>query len=163
MKKYLILIMLLVTFSSYSQILDPVKLEVLSLKKEGNNYEVHINVKIDKWWHIFSQKSEQEDGLGPNPTSIVFENNKTVILKGNIKEKGKLIEKFEEVFEVNTKYYENTVVFVQSVQKKTDKPVTLKGTITYMACKDELCLTPLPNEQCPLLRESFRVGWNHVS
>jgi len=142
MRKYIIPLVLLVAFNINAQILAPIKVEFSSVKKGSQAYEVNIKVTIEKGWHIFSQYSEQEDGLGPLPTLISFQDNKALTFKDEVKEKGKLIEKYEDVFEVNTKYYEGSVTFVQTVQNKTDKPIKLRGTITYMACKDGQCLTP---------------------
>jgi len=122
-----------------AQILEPVKISWSSNKIDKNSYEIHLKAEIDKNWHVFSQNMEEG---GPLPTLIEFNKNNNVTLQGRTKEVGKLREKYEEIFMVNTKYYYNTVDFVQLVKKKTDKPVKLEGTITYMACKEEQCLTP---------------------
>ncbi|HEX9826074.1 MAG TPA: protein-disulfide reductase DsbD domain-containing protein [Flavobacteriaceae bacterium] len=142
MKKIIFIIGVLYVQSISAQILKPVKLSFSSNKIDSNIYEVHLKAQVDTGWHIFSQYSEQDDGIGPLPTSITFKQNDMVAIQGKPKEVGELQEKFEEVFEVNTKCYYNEVVFVQKVKTKTNKPVILEGTITYMACKDEQCLTP---------------------
>ena len=130
---------LLFSLSLNAQILNPVKLRFSSTKADKNTYEIYLKADIQKGWHIFSQNMDEG---GPLPTSIVFKKNDNIIIQGKTKEIGKLQEKYEDVFMVNTKYYYNNVDFVQLVKKKTDKPVKLEGTITYMACKNEQCLAP---------------------
>lgn len=122
-----------------SQIIEPVTLQFSSVKKNKNTYEIHVKANIQKGWHIFSQSTDTGGSL---PTNISFKKNKMIIVNGNLKEVGVLKEKYEDVFEVNTKYYYNIVDFVQLVKTKTNAPVKLEGTIMYMACKDEQCLTP---------------------
>ncbi len=51
-------------------------------------------------------------------------------------------EKYEQVFEVNTKYYEETVNFVQIVTLKSKVKTNIKGSIEFMACNNEQCMPP---------------------
>ncbi|HEX9825540.1 MAG TPA: protein-disulfide reductase DsbD domain-containing protein [Flavobacteriaceae bacterium] len=142
MKKLVVLAIGLVSMAIQAQILDPVKVQVSSKKISNGEYQIHIVANIDKGWHIYSQYSEQDEGIGPLPTAITFKQNDDVVLQGKPKEVGDLQEHFDDIFMVNVRYYYSTVDFVQTVKTKTDQPVTLEGTITYMACKEELCLTP---------------------
>lgn len=59
---------------------------------------------------------------------------------GTIKEKGELKTKYEEVFGINVKYFENTVDLVQVVKLKSNVKTNLAGNVQYMACNDEACL-----------------------
>ena len=139
MKKIVFLIVLISYNCAISQILKPVEFEITSKKIEKNTFEVHLKAEVLKSWHIYSQNTE--DG-GPLPTDITFITNAHVTVLGKPKELGEVHEKFEEVFGVNTKYYEGSVDFVQMVKTQTNKPVTLEGNIAYMACKEGMCLTP---------------------
>ena len=49
---------------------------------------------------------------------------------------------FEEVFDIDTKYYNNKVEFVQVVNVKGNAKTNLTGTVEYMACNDRECLPP---------------------
>lgn len=97
-------------------------------------YEIKATAKMEPSWHIYSQYT---DDYGPLPTAFTFTKNPCVILKGKPAELGETIEKYEEVFMVNTRYYSHEVKFIQPVKTTTDKPITLKSYVTFMACTDE--------------------------
>ena len=59
-----------------------------------------------------------------------------------VKEVGKLETKFEDVFDVDTKFYNDKVEFVQVVTVKGNAKTNLSGTVEYMTCNDRECLPP---------------------
>ena len=114
----------------------------------GNIYEVKITAQIEEPWHIYSQYTPAD---GPSlPTHISFSKNPLVEIVGKPEEKGKLITKHEEVLDVNLKYFNDKVEFVQKVKLKAHVKTNLNGTIEYMACTNERCLMPTT--------EKFSVG-----
>ncbi|MEP6468050.1 MAG: protein-disulfide reductase DsbD domain-containing protein, partial [Parafilimonas sp.] len=120
---------------SFGQILNPVKFSYAAVKKGGNQYEVHIKTSVEPRWHIYSIYNP--DG-GAQATALAFTNGKAV---GKTKETGKLKTIFEKEFNVNQKYFETNVDFVQTVKVEPGaKKVT--GTIEYMVCNDKQCLPP---------------------
>lgn len=120
--------------ASYAQILNPVSFNYSVVKKGNGLYEVHVKAMIEPKWHIYSVKNP--DG-GAQATEIKINDAKTV---GAIKENGKMKTMFEKEFNVNQKYFESAVDFVQLVKiKKGDK---ITGTINYMVCNDRQCLPP---------------------
>ena len=120
---------------SFGQILNPEKFAYTNVKKGNNQYEVHIKTSVDPKWHIYSVSNP--DG-GALPTSISFTNASKV---GKAKEIGKLKTTFEKEFNVNQKFYEDKVEFVQLVKLLPgNKKIT--GNIEYMACNDRQCLPP---------------------
>jgi len=122
-----------------AQILTPVKWSFSSKKVADKTYEVTATAKMDPSWHIYSQGTDKG---GPIPTAFTYTKNPQVILKGKPAELGKMVEKYEKVFMVNTRYFSDEVKFIQPVKTTTDKPITLKGYVTFMACTDKQCLTP---------------------
>lgn len=140
MKKALIITMAILYSGLLSaQISNPVKWSFSSKKVADKTYEITATAKMDASWHIYSQYTDEG---GPLPTSFTFTKNSQVILKGKPLEKGVLVKKFEEVFMVDTRYFNHEVKFVQTVKTTSDKPTTLKGSVTFMACTDEQCLPP---------------------
>lgn len=120
---------------SFGQILNPVKFSYAAVKKSNNQYEVHIKTSVEPRWHIYSIYNP--DG-GAQATALAFTNGKAV---GKTKETGKLKTIFEKEFNVNQKYFETNVDFVQTVKVEPGaKKVT--GTIEYMVCNDKQCLPP---------------------
>ena len=135
MKKILFtLITLLIIATSYAQILNPVTFNYSVVKKGNDLYEVHVKAMIKPKWHIYSVKNPEG---GAQATEIKINDAKVV---GAIKENGKMKTMFEKEFNVNQKYFESSVDFVQLVKlKKSDK---ITGTINYMVCNDRQCLPP---------------------
>lgn len=122
-----------------AQGLSPVEWKFTSKKLDNQTYEARISAEMEYPWHIYSQYTE--DG-GPLPTTITFRENPVIELKGEPTEKGSLVEKYEEIFMMDTRYYEGIVDFVQRVKLLKDIPQNLQGSVTFMACTDEQCLTP---------------------
>lgn len=122
-----------------AQTKDIVTWEFSSKKVSDGLYDVYLTARVKRPWHIYSQSSPEG---GPLPTSITFSANPLLQLTGKPVEKGLLKEKYEEVFEVKVKYFEDSVQFVQRVKIKTKAKTNLSGTIEYMACNDEQCLPP---------------------
>ena len=118
---------------------DVVEWKFESKKVADKKYEVKLIAHVKNPWHIYSTTTP--DG-GPLPTKISFTKNPLTALEGNIKEVGKLESHFEEVFDVNTKYFNNKVEFVQVVNLKGNAKTNLSGTVEFMACNDRECLPP---------------------
>lgn len=128
----------IIALLSHAQMLDPVKFT--SQLKTGNTAEAEIifTGKIDKGWHVYST------GLGANgPISATFNVNKLdgVQLVGKLKAVGHEIANFDKLFEMNLRYFENSVKFVQKV-KFTKPAYTIDAYLEYGACNDESCLPP---------------------
>jgi len=136
MKKiFSVVLLLMVVFTTYAQILNPVKLSYSAKKTVANQYELHIKASIEPKWHLYS--TVNPDG-GAEPTVINFT---MVEMVGKLQEKGAMKTIFEKSFGVNQKYFENNVEFIQVVKVK---PGTKKvqGSFEYMVCNDKQCLPP---------------------
>lgn len=136
MKKvfFTLLTILSVTFS-FGQILNPVKFDYSVVKKGTNLYEVHVKTLLEPRWHIYSVSNPEG---GAEPTVVKVTEGSAV---GKTKEKGTLKSIFDKEFEVNQKYYETSVDFIQLV-KITPGSKKITGNITYMVCNDKQCLPP---------------------
>lgn len=103
-------------------------------------YDVYLKAQLQKPWHIYSQKMQSG---GPIPTRVYFDRNGDIKLLGPITENGKLISKYESAFAINTKYYEDSVIFKQRIQfsKKSIK-IVVSGKIYFMLCSQKQCVPP---------------------
>jgi len=136
MKKLIFTLFALVTIiGSYAQILNPVTFNYSVVKKGTDMYEVHVKALLQPKWHIYSVKNP--DG-GAIATELKIIDGKVV---GAVKEKGKLKTSFEKEFNVNQKYFESSVEFVQLVKTKPGSN-KISGSINYMVCNDKQCLPP---------------------
>jgi hypothetical protein len=118
---------------------DVVEWKFESKKLDDKKYEVKLIAKVKDSWHIYSTATPEG---GPLPTKITFSKNPLTVIDGKITEVGKLESHFEQVFDIDTKYYNDHVEFVQIVGVKGNAKTNLTGTVEFMACTDKQCLPP---------------------
>lgn len=135
MRLLTILILTFAYFSSRAQ--NPVNWQFSAKKTSDDTYELHITAYINKPWHIYSQFMAEG---GPVPTKITFAKNPLVVSSGNIDEHGNLETKHEEVFDMDVKYFSDSVDFVQTVKLKQPVKTAVSGTVHFMVCTNQQCL-----------------------
>ena len=138
MKNTFIFIFLTYSLGIFSQIEDPLKWATSVEKTSETEFVLVSTATIDDGWHLYAQDVPQD---GPIATSFTFENAKNdYSLKGNTTEQeGITID--DPVFEMNIKFFENTAVFKQKIQTKSDLNF-IKGVVEFMVCDDTKCLPP---------------------
>ena len=133
-----LLSLLCVAMVTFAQIHEPIKCEA-SWQKAGNGVvELRITAKIDAGWHVYS--TELEDG--PTAAALVVEKIEGARPDGKLTfTDGKEIAKYDEMFGMDVRYFEEKVTFVQRfiVEKESYK---IQGYFQYGACNDESCLPP---------------------
>ena len=139
MKKTLgLLLALLITLPAFSQILDPVKFRT-SLETDGSEIgQIVFTGTIDDGWHVYSS------GLGESgPTQASFNVGALdgAELVGELAHEGDEIEKFDELFGMKLRYFENSVKFIQKV-RFTKPQYKIDAWLEYGACNDRNCLPP---------------------
>ena len=137
MKKLTTFLLFFISFSSFSQILNPVKWEFGSEKISETEYELVFVAKIDSHWSLYSQFVEEG---GPLPTIFSFEQSDAFELVENVAESdSNKVTQLDPVFEmVVSKYYERAV-FKQRLNIKSSA-FKLNGNIDYMTCDDSKCI-----------------------
>jgi DsbC/DsbD-like thiol-disulfide interchange protein len=121
-----------------------VKWSFSSKKVAADLFDVAAKAVIERDWHIYSQ----ETGEGASPTVFTFAENPSIKLEGKVIEQGKLIKKRNNVLDSEIRYYADSVSFVQRVilkgrsMKQVQGDVTLKGTVEFMVCNENMCLPP---------------------
>lgn len=126
-----------VVANDYAQA-QPVKWQFSALPVNSSEATVYFTATLEEGWHLYSQFIEEG---GPLPTTFTFApgNNYTVI--GNVKEESLPVKSYDETFMMDIAWYTGTAVFSQHVKLASPR-ATIQGTITFMACKDDLCLPP---------------------
>ena len=138
MKSLVSAVLLLLTFSAFSQIQNHAQWTFEAPRKEakiGEVVEIKFNAIIDPTWHLYSTQFKVE---GPQPTEFTFKPNDTYQLVGKPKPVG-FHDFYEEVWGGNTSVAEGKGSFTQKVKvlKASSK---VEGTITYQTCQnDGLC------------------------
>jgi len=141
MKRLALLIALLFSFISYSQILQPVKWSYETTKINESEFEIKFIATMDEGWAVYSQFVD--DG-GPIPTTFMFEDVEGIELVGSVVENDLNKEtKNDPVFEmIVTKFFERAE-FTQMVKINEDQAL-ISGQIEYMTCDDEKCIIGEP-------------------
>jgi hypothetical protein len=108
-------------------------------KVADKTFEIHLVASVDEPWHIYAQDSPKG---GPLPTKIIFSKNPLLLLSGKVREDGDMEMYHDQIFNVDVYSYTNKVDFVQVVKLKANAKTTIYGTVGFMACTKEQCLTP---------------------
>ena len=140
MKKTLsILLLTMMTVSVMAQMMDPVhfksELKTADGKAQG---EIVFTATIDPGWHVYSTDIGQN---GPIEATFNMVKADGVELVGKLTPKGHVVNKFDEMFGMEVKFFENTATFVQKV-KFTKPEYTIDCFLEYGACNDKSCLPP---------------------
>jgi len=138
MKKIVIITLLLISvIIAQGQILTPVKWSYAAKRISKTEAVVVLRATMQPGWHIYSQYVNEG---GPIPTSFKFTPSKSYSLTGKTSEP-KALEKFENTFDMNVRYFENSVIFQQKIKLATAQAI-VKGKLEFMACNDSKCLPP---------------------
>ncbi|GGX26246.1 protein-disulfide reductase DsbD family protein [Aquimarina muelleri] len=142
MRNLILLITLLFSTILFSQTLDPIKWKASVEKETEDTYVLHFKATLDKGWHLYSQNEAEGDEIAPTPTEFTFDNTpQTYTLVGETNEPNG-IEKYDNIFEMDVKYFEDKAVFFQKI-KLVDKNIKqINAEVFFSVCDDERCLAP---------------------
>lgn len=119
------------------KILNPVKW-TYSLVPAGNDvFELAIKAEIDPGFHLYALKIPEN---GPLPTAFTFEPAEGYVLDGEAYEKTEGIVKYDDIFEMEIKYFEKQAEFGQKIVPRGSESFQIKGEIAYMVCNDVGCV-----------------------
>lgn len=140
MKKQILITLLLalLAVTAGAQMQDPVHFSVSQKKVAENIIEVTFSGKIDAGWHVYSTGLPAD---GPISATITTETSDGAKAEGALAHRGNEINKYDNMFGMNLRYFENSVTFVQKY-KITGKVYHIKGYLEYGACNDEMCMPP---------------------
>jgi thiol:disulfide interchange protein DsbD len=144
MKTIITMLILLVSVSGFSQILDPVKWKTDAERFAPDSAIVTITAEIDEGWHIYNQGQNIKNG--PIQTAFNFLPDSNYSLVGKTTE-GTPLSKEEPAFgNITVSYFEGQSTFKQKIALQTSDSLKLGIEITFMACSDEMCLPPETRE-----------------
>ena len=140
MKKILsILLLTMMTVSIMAQMMEPVHFKSELKTFEGKDQgEIVFSATIDPGWHIYSTDLGKD---GPIEATFNVVKADGVKLIGKLTPKGTVIKKFDEMFGMELKYFENAATFVQKI-KFTKPEYTIDCFLEYGACNDQSCIPP---------------------
>ena len=123
---------------SFAQIKEPVHFTSQLKELKGGEAELIFSATIDPGWHVYST------GLGSDgPISASFHADKMDGMEtvGKLQARGKEIKQFDKLFEMELRFFEQAVTFVQKV-RFTKPDYDIDCYLEYGACNDEACLPP---------------------
>lgn len=132
--------LLFFAFSLSAQSGSKVSWKYSAKKLEGDQYEIRLSAAIQPGWHLYSQ-NQSKDAIAL-PTTIQFNKNPLVTITGKVKEVGKLYDEVEKATRTRSRFYKETVDFIQVVSLKGKAKTSVSGEIEFMVCDDKQCLPP---------------------
>jgi thiol:disulfide interchange protein DsbD len=137
MKKIVSLLAILVTFFGTAQIVEPVKWSSSVVKVSDTEIDLIITANIENNWHLYSQYTPEGGAL---PLVFTFKNQKgNYQLVGKAKE-GKYKKSFNEIFEIEEYYFQNTAKFTQRIKIINSKLKIVDVIVDGQACIDGKCV-----------------------
>lgn len=126
------------TLPAVSQILDPVKWSFSAKRISAEEAEIIFTATVDQGWYLYSQNLPEG---GPVPTSFNFNESTAYTLVGNVTEP-KPIEKFDEIFKMDLKFFKGKPAFRQKIKPASISSFKVAGYLEYMCCNNSSCLPP---------------------
>ncbi len=139
MKKILTIWMLLVAFvAAKAQMMDPVHFTTQMKDLKNGEAELVFKATIDAGWHVYSTGLGNDGPISASFHKVKMDGAEPV---GKLQARGKEIKQFDKLFEMEVRYFEQAVTFVQKI-KFTKPKYDIDCYIEYGACNDQACLPP---------------------
>ena len=136
---FLLLLLAAVVTAVQAQMVDPVHFKSELKTKEGSDVgEIVFTATIDPGWHVYSTDLGQDGPIEATFNVVKMEGAEKV---GKLTPRGKEIKKFDEMFGMELKFFEQAATFVQKV-KFTKPQYDIDCYLEFGACNDQSCLPP---------------------
>ena len=132
------LMLLVAVVAAQAQMVDPVHFTSELKMGKGAEAEIVFTGKIDAGWHVYSTNLGQDGPIEATFNAVKMEGVEKV---GKLTPRGKEIKKFDEMFGMELKFFENAVTFVQKV-KFTQPQYSIDCYLEFGACNDKSCMPP---------------------
>ncbi len=132
-------LLLFVSMQLPAQIMEPVKWK-FSLNE---NSEVVLDAVVDQGWYIYDMNLPEG---GPESTSFHFEKVAGAELVGKITPAAKAASKYDDMFEMELRYYKNSARFTQKFKVTDPDKFEISGYVHFQTCNNESCLPPADEE-----------------
>lgn len=143
MKRFLLFLVVSLSFLvSFAQFAKPVKVTSSFKVTDATEGVLTFVATIDPGWHMYSTQVVPD---GPTPTTINVEKISGAKLDGPLKTAKAPIKKFEDMFDADVYFFENTATFIQKVKLLGGK-YEVEGYLQYGACNDMNCIPPTSAE-----------------
>lgn len=124
--------------TAMAQMQDPVHFKSELKQISGTEAEIVFTATIDDGWHVYS--TDLPDG-GPVSATFNVDKIEGAELVGKLTPVGKEENKFDQMFQMQVRFFEHNAKFVQKL-KITGATFSIEGYMQYGACNDQNCLPP---------------------
>ena len=135
---FLQFIFLLTALCAHAQMMEPVKFTTSLTAKDDGTGEIVFTAKIEPGWHVYSTDIGDD---GPTRATFNVVSMDGVETVGQLSPRGKVTEKYDEMFGATLRFFELRGAFVQKV-RFTKPQYSIECYLEYGACNDEMCLPP---------------------
>jgi len=137
-QSFTMLLLLLTALAVHAQMVNPVHFTSQLKTGSGAEAEIVFTATIDPGWHVYSTDLGSDGPIEASFNAVKMEGVETV---GKLTPRGNVIKKFDNMFGMELKYFENTATFVQKI-KFTKPEYTIDCYLEYGACNDQSCMPP---------------------
>ena len=106
-------------------------------KVSDTEVELTMTAQIADEFHMYSMKKAEG---GPLPLVFKFTPSPDYELVGGTTSTSKLVEEYDEIFEMNLSYYSYSAVFKQRIKVKSMEPFTIVASLSYQVCGNDTCV-----------------------
>ena len=139
MKRLLSTLLLVSTVATvWAQLHNPVHFKTELKELKDGEAELVFSATIDDGWHVYSTDLGNDGPISATFNAVKMEGVQTI---GKLKARGKEIKQFDKLFDMELRYFEKSVTFVQKI-KFTKPTYDIDCYVEYGACNDESCMPP---------------------
>lgn len=131
-------LLLFAVLTCTAQMANPVTFTAQLKTGKTAEAEIVFTGKIDDGWHVYSTNLGNS---GPTEATFSVDEIDGLELVGKLTPRGKEISHYDNLFEMQVRYFEHSVAFVQKV-RFTKPQYSIKCRLEYGACNDEACMPP---------------------
>jgi len=126
-----------ITFMS-AQLAEPVKWKFSTEKISDKEFNLVMTATIEDKWHLYSQHF---DAGGPMPLEIKYKKSDKYKLVGTTSESPAPTTEYDDVFNVNVKFFTKKATFKQKIEVLADASFSITAELSGQACfEDGQCL-----------------------
>ena len=132
------LLAILILLTVQAQMMNPVHFSSQLKELKGGEAEILFTATIDNGWHVYSTDLGDSGPITASFNAVKMDGVQTV---GKLQARGNEKKVFDKLFDMEVRYFENAVTFVQKV-KFTKPEYDIDCYLEYGACNDQSCLPP---------------------
>ena len=132
------LLLNIMTIAACLQMANPVHISSEMKELERGEAELVFTASIDAGWHVYSTELGNDGPISATFNAVKMEGAELV---GKLQARGKEIKQYDKLFEMDVRYFEKAVTFVQKI-RFTKPTYNIDCYVEYGACNDRSCLPP---------------------